>query len=117
MKQVKILTFGDEIADDVWPILSANEEGDAFSDNGGDPDGPTWMQDAEMFSEDTIRRVMALGGAVVSGYEVAYMPTDSDPFYGQVYCGYSGASLAYTTSKATATAIQRHHDLQVAAGR
>jgi len=117
MKRVKILTFGDDIAEDVWPILSVNEEDGAFSDNGGDPDGPTWMQDALTFCDDTIKRVKRLGGAVVDGYEVDYMPTDSLPFYGQVYCGYSGSRLAYTTSLTTAKAIQRHYDMQVAAGR
>jgi hypothetical protein len=117
MKRVKILTFGDDIAEDVWPILSANDEDGSFSDNGGDPDGPAWMQNALAFCEDTIRRVKRLGGAVVDGYEADYMPTDNLPFYGQVYCGYSGSQLAYTTSAATARAIQRHYDMQVAAGR
>lgn len=116
MRKVKVLTFGDDIAEDVWAILEYEEM--VFGDNGGDPDGPAWMQDAANFSKATIEAVKALGGSVIDGYEADYMPTDSDPFYGQVYCGFGSSNLAYTASAATAKAIQRHHDdLQVAAGR
>ena len=116
MRKIKVVTFGDDIADEIWPLLQEEEWG-AFDDNGGDPDGPCWMQDAATFSRKTLALMRREGAQIVAGYEVDYMPTDSDPFYGQVYCGFSSANLAYTTSAVTARAIQRHYDLQVAAGQ
>ena len=111
MKTVKLLQLPNNFSD--WQIF----EGTPFADNGGDPDGPEWLQDVRDFSKTELAAAKAAGAKVVNGYQVDYMPTDGNPFYGHRCCGYSGNRVAYSTSKLTAMTIQKHYDKQVAAGR
>lgn len=102
MKRVKVLVLPSDFSD--WNIF----DGTPFADNGGDPDGPGWMQDVRAFSAGEVKAAKAAGARVVSGYEADYVPTDYPPNFGGGWCGYGSAGTAYTTSQMTAAAIDCH---------
>ncbi len=92
-----IVLFGNDV-ERVWPLL----EGHPFDDNGGEPDGPSWMAPAADFSPEEIDAIVAGRlGYVAVGYEVdgydgsnearAMMKALSE----FRWCGYSSRDVAY----------------------
>lgn len=83
-----------------------------FADNGGEPDGPSWLQDARAFAPDLLANAKAAGAMVVTGWEADYFPAGtSTPGFGGEWCGYTSSGKAYATDRRVALRIQKHHDL------
>lgn len=111
MNVVKLLQLPADF--NTWQIF----ENHPFRDNGGDPDGPAWLQDVRYFLRREIADALAIGAKIIVGYEVRYVPTDPPPHFGDNWCGYGYNRVAYTTDLFTATVIARHAAAQEAAGR
>lgn len=97
MNEVELLVlFGNEV-ERVWPLL----EGFQFGDNGGEPDGPSWMAPADDFTPEEIDAIVPRFGYITTGYEVdGYDGSDEDRARMKAlsdfrWCGYSSRDIAY----------------------
>ncbi len=99
--KVKLLHLPSDFSE--WRIF----DGTPFADNGGDPDGPDWLQDVRRFSEREIEAALAAGAKVENGYEASYAPGQPNTAYRQPWCGYGSLATAYTTSYYAARAMER----------
>lgn len=91
-----IVLFGNDV-ERVWPLL----EGHPFDDNGGEPDGPSWMAPAADFSPEEIDAIIPRFGYITTGYEIdGYDGSDEARAMMKAlsefrWCGYSSRDVAY----------------------
>jgi hypothetical protein len=85
--------------DDAFELLE--EDAGLFGDNGGDPDGDLWLQEADNFTPEQIRTLVEEGVAeVVEGWRVDYNHLSEKDY--DNWCGYQIGLVAYFLDEAEA---------------
>lgn len=104
--RIKLVVLAD--AEEAFALLdevSDYEAGDSgagvFGDNGGDPDGDAWIQDARALKDTEIKVLVSAGLAQVvegwyeKGYDGSDAARDRMAEHADEWCGYSGNRELY----------------------
>jgi hypothetical protein len=104
-ERIKLVLLEDaDVAFGLLDEMADYENGDAgagvFGDNGGDPDGNAWLQDARAISDAEIEVLVNAGLArVVDGWRKEYYGEDDEReqmnTLAYFWCGYSGNREAF----------------------